>query len=125
MITKLNIINISKKNTVGEKIFLDSDVILDVLLERSGFYLAAANLIALVYQNRIAACTSSVAFVNVHYFLDKFDRNNKFKLLTHFRSFISIIEVGEKEIDLALKSGLLTLQIPYNIMQPKELMSIS
>src|SRR5437879_4293455 len=50
--------------------------------------------------------TSSIAFINVHYFLDKFDRKNKFQLLKRLRSIISIIEVGETIIDLALKSGL-------------------
>ena len=89
-----------------KKIFLDSDVILDMLLKRPGFYLPSANIIALAYERRINAVTSSVAFVNVHYFLDKYDRNNKFQLLTRIRSVISILEVGETVIDLALKSGL-------------------
>jgi len=88
-----------------KKLFLDSDVMLDVLLKRPGFYLSSAGVIALAHENQIAAVTSSVAFVNVHYFLDKYDRTNKFKLLTRFRSFVTIIEVGEKEIDMALKSG--------------------
>ena len=89
-----------------KKIFLDSDVILDMLLKRPGFYLPSANIIALAYERRINAVTSSVAFVIVHYFLDKYDRNNKFQLLTRIRSVISILEVGETVIDLALKSGL-------------------
>ncbi len=88
-----------------KKIFLDSDIILDALLKRPGFYLPAMNIINLAYQLHFKAITSSVAFVNVHYFLDKFDRANKFQLLIDLRSIVSIIEIGETTIDLALKSG--------------------
>lgn len=70
----------------------------------SRFYLPAANIITLAYQNQFEIFTSAIVFVNVHYFLDKFDKANKFNLLTAFRSIISIIEVGDVIIDLALKS---------------------
>ncbi len=87
-----------------KKIFLDSDIILDALLKRPQFLVPAMNIISLANIN-FKAITSSVAFVNVHYFLDKYDRTNKLQLLTRLRSVISIIEVGESIIDLALKSG--------------------
>lgn len=89
-----------------KKVFLDSDIILDALLKRPGFNLLAMNIINLAYELRFKIVTSSVVFVNVHYFLDKYDRANKFQLLTRLRSIISIIEVGEAVIDLALKSGI-------------------
>jgi predicted nucleic acid-binding protein len=89
-----------------KKVFLDSDVILDALLKRPGFHLPALNIIKLADNFQIKAVTSSVAFVNVHYFLNKYDRINKFNLLRGLRSTIAIIEVGETIIDLALKAGL-------------------
>lgn len=49
--------------------------------------------------------TSSVAFMNVHYFLNKFDRANSLQLLKQLRSIIYLIKVGDAEIDLALKSN--------------------
>jgi len=66
----------------------------------------AINTIRLSGTSNFKMITSSVAFVNVHYFLDKFDRPNKFKLLTYIRSVMSIAEVSEVIIDAALKSGL-------------------
>jgi len=87
-----------------KKIFLDSDVILDVLLRRPEFHLPAANLIALADNKQFTFITSSIAFFNVHYFLDKFDKANKLQLLTGLRSLVSIIEVGETTIDQALRS---------------------
>jgi len=87
-----------------KKVFIDSDIILDALLKRPGFELAAINLLALAAQSGVIATTSSIAFMNVHYFLDKFERSNKTLLLKNLRSFVSIIEIGEDEIDLALNS---------------------
>lgn len=87
-----------------KKLFLDSDVILDSLLKRPEFYLPATNIFALGYQKKIKLMTSAVAFVNVHYFLDKFDRANKFSLLKRTRSIMSIITVDEKIVDMALES---------------------
>lgn len=89
-----------------KRIFLDSDIILDALLKRPGFSLHAMNIIAVANEYNFKILTSSIAFVNVHYFLDKFDKTNKFKLLKGFRSIVSIIEVGEAIVDLALKSGI-------------------
>lgn len=86
-------------------VFIDSDVILDALLRRPGFYLPAANILELAYEKRLKLQTSSVVFVNAHYFLDKFDKINKLELLKRLRSIVSIIEVGEKIIDLAITSN--------------------
>jgi predicted nucleic acid-binding protein len=87
-----------------KKVFLDSDIILDALLKRPGFYLPAANIIALADKKQLVFITSSIAFLNVHYFLDKFDKINKLLLLRGLRSFVSIIAIDETIIDQALKS---------------------
>lgn len=89
-----------------KNIFLDTDIILDALLKRLDFSIPAMNVIALAHERNFKLMTSPVVFVNVHYFLDKFDRTNKFKLLKGCRSAISIIQVNETIIDSALKSGL-------------------
>ena len=93
-----------------KNIFLDSDIILDALLKRPGFSLPAMNVIALAHEHNFKLTTSAVVFVNVHYFLDKFDRANKFKLLKGLRSAVSIIEINEAIIDSALKSGLIDFE---------------
>ncbi|NNU34883.1 hypothetical protein HK413_14015 [Mucilaginibacter sp. S1162] len=51
------------------------------------------------------AVTSSVAFVNTNYFLSKFASSTRLHSLQRLRSVISIIEVNEVVIDLALKSN--------------------
>ncbi|WP_461450710.1 type II toxin-antitoxin system VapC family toxin [Mucilaginibacter sp.] len=87
-----------------KKIFLDSDILLDALLKRQHFLLPAMNVLALAdKKSSFQLMTSAVAFVNVHYFLDKFDRPNKYRLLNFLRPNISIVKVDEKAIDLALR----------------------
>ncbi|WP_162499839.1 type II toxin-antitoxin system VapC family toxin [Mucilaginibacter terrigena] len=88
-----------------KKLFLDSDILLDLSLKRSVFFLPALNIIHLLEKGYFNAVTSSVAFVNIHYFLNKYDRLNKFSLLNEIRSVISIINVDEEIIDMALKSN--------------------
>lgn len=86
------------------KLFLDSDILLDVSLKRPGFFLPALNIVHLLDKGQLKAITSSVAFVNVHYFLDKYDRANRYSLLKEIRSVVSIVNVDETIIDMALKS---------------------
>lgn len=88
-----------------KRIFLDSDIVLDALLKRPGFDLPALNILALANQSDIAAYISSLAFMNVHYFLDKFERRSKIHLLKTLRSIVDIVEIGKHEIDMALISN--------------------
>ena len=88
-----------------KKVFLDSDIILDALLKRPEFVLPAINIISLA-NIKIRIVTSSVAFVNVHHFLDKFDRSNTSLLMKNLRSMLSVVQVDETIVDLALESGL-------------------
>ena len=89
-----------------KRIFLDSDILLDALLKRQHFLLPAMNVLALAdKKSSFQLMTSAVAFVNVHYFLDKFDRPNKYQLLNFLKPNISILNVDEKIIDLALRKG--------------------
>ena len=87
-----------------KKVFLDSDVILDALLAREPFYKAAISLIDMAHKSYFEAVTSSVVFVNVHYFLNKLAPANKMESLRRFRSVVSIVGVDDKVIDMALES---------------------
>lgn len=86
------------------KVFLDSDIILDAILRRVPFYLAAINLMELAHDNRIKIYTSAVAFVNVNYFLNKAKIDNRIDVLIQLRSILDIIEVNATIIDHSLSS---------------------
>ena len=87
-------------------VFLDSDVLLDLTLKRPDFVLPMLNLIDLIQNGKLKAVTSPIVFVNVNYFLNKYNRPNKTSLLGYVRSILNIIEVDETTIDKALKSGI-------------------
>jgi predicted nucleic acid-binding protein len=87
-----------------KKLFLDSDIMLDFGLRRAPFYLPALNLFELCYEARIQGVASSIAFINTYYFLRKFAPEVAMDSLKKLRSTISIVEVNEKIIDLALNS---------------------
>ncbi|MDB5110478.1 MAG: hypothetical protein JWR67_1592 [Mucilaginibacter sp.] len=88
-----------------KKLFIDSDVMLDAALVRKPFYLPAINLFELCYEARFKAFTSSIAFINASYFLNKLTPTTKIQSLKRLRSIISIIEVNETIIDLTLNSN--------------------
>lgn len=89
-----------------KKIFLDSDVLLDLTLKREDLLLPMLNVFKLIKERELQGMTSSVAFVNIHYFLNKYAKESKFALLFQLRSALTIIKVDEYIIDNALNSGL-------------------
>jgi predicted nucleic acid-binding protein len=87
------------------KVFLDSDVILDVLCKRDVFYHFAAEVFTLGDRGEISLYTTSLVFANIFYILRKKIGIEKAKeLLRKLRIIIHVLPVGEKIIDLALNS---------------------
>lgn len=87
------------------KIFIDSDIILDVLAKRNPFYLHAAGLFTLIEQNKISAYTSPLVFSNIHYILRKLtSKEYAIQHLRKIRLIIDLLVIDEKIIDLALYS---------------------
>lgn len=87
-------------------ITLDSDVVLDALLHRSPFDLSAMNILNMAYQHKLKLFISAVAFVNVNYFLNKYDRENRKELLKGLRKIVNIAKVDELMVDEALNSNI-------------------
>ena len=97
--------NISRKNILADKVFIDGDVILDLLLKREKFYKAAAELFTLIEQKRIEGYTSPLIIANIYYIIARLENKKialeKTRLL---RSLLKILPLNEKIIDLALLS---------------------
>jgi predicted nucleic acid-binding protein len=90
---------------MNKKVFVDSDVILDLLCKREPFYEYAAEVFTLGDTKRIELFTTSLVFANVFYILRKILGIEKAKeLLRKLRILISIIPIEEKTVDLALNS---------------------
>lgn len=86
-------------------VFVDSDIILDLLAQREPFYIYAARLFTLVDQRKIKAFTSPLVFANLHYILKK-QKSNSFALqsLRRLKSLVKILPINSKIIEQALNS---------------------
>ncbi len=90
---------------MSKRVFIDSDIILDLLCKRQPFYEHAAAVFTLGDTAKIQLVTTSVVFANVFYILRKILGIDKAKeLLRKLRILIHVIPVTEKIIDLALNS---------------------
>ena len=87
------------------KLFVDSDIILDLLAEREPHYIHAARLFTLINQNKIIAYTSPLIFANLHYLLKKQTTNLvALKSLRKLKTLINILPIDERVIEQSLNS---------------------
>ena len=87
------------------KLFVDSDIILDLLAEREPYYIHAARLFTLINQNKIIAYTSPLIFANLHYLLKKQTTNSvALKSLRKLKTLINILPIDERVVEQSLNS---------------------
>ncbi len=85
-------------------LFIDSDVIIDLLAQRAN-YAEAAALMALIAEKKVAAFTSPIVLANVDYIITKYSSKAKSrKALKSLRKRLSILSMDEKIVDTALES---------------------
>ena len=88
------------------KLFLDTNVILDLIIKRKPFFEDTAKIVSLYEDQKFVLVTSSVSFVNCNYILGKNIKKEKvLDNLKILRSFCSILEVSQSEIDISLNSN--------------------
>ncbi len=88
-----------------DKVFLDSDVILDLLTEREPHLEAVINLFIEIQNKKISAYTSPVVIANVFYIMDRHtNKDRAHKALIKIKSLIKVLSCGDDEIELALSS---------------------
>ena len=87
------------------KVFIDSDIILDILANREPFYKPAALLFSLIEKGKIDGYTSPIVFSNVHYVLRKrVSKKTTIDSLRYLKSLIQILPLDQRAIELALDS---------------------
>jgi predicted nucleic acid-binding protein len=88
-----------------DRVFVDTDILLDVLDQREPFYSSAAHLLSKADQKELRLLASALSFTTLHYLLRKKHTNvGSRKILLRLKSIVQVISVGEKIIDLALTS---------------------
>ena len=87
------------------KIFIDTDIVLDLLAKRKSFYLPAAQIFTLADRGKLKINVSESTFATLFYLLSKDNGQEKArKILFKFKSLVTILTVDEKIIELALSS---------------------
>lgn len=88
-----------------EKVFVDTDIILDLLSNRLPFYIHSANLFSAADKNEIKLYVSSLSFANLNYILSKqYSADQARKKLLKFKTLVTVLSVTDKVIELALSS---------------------
>jgi len=88
-----------------DKIFVDTDIILDLLSGRQPHHNFAAEVFSLADEGDIMIFVSSLSFANVNYILSReFKADQVRKKLLNFKTLVSVLSVHDKIIELALAS---------------------
>ncbi len=89
-----------------EKVYIDSDVILDLLTRREPFYRPAAMLFSMIERGEFQAYASPLIFANLFYILRKAtSRAKAVETLKKLTQLVKVAAMNEKIIVLALASG--------------------
>lgn len=88
-----------------QKVFLDTNIIIDLLAQRDPFYKDAQALFTLADQGQIELQISALSFANASYALSKYHQvATAKKYLQQFKVLVSILPLDDKTIELALAS---------------------
>ncbi len=99
------------------KIFVDTDVCLDLLSGRKPFNAIAERLFTLADIGKIKICVSSLSFANIDYILQsQYKINDSRKILAKFKTLVTVLSVDDKIINLSIVSDFIDFEdaIQYN-----------
>ena len=86
-----------------QKVFLDSDIILDIILERMPFFYNSQILLSLIEENKLTGYTSSLILSNCYYIIK--NKDIALKTIRKLRSILIILPFTDKEIGESINSG--------------------
>jgi predicted nucleic acid-binding protein len=82
-----------------KKIFIDSDIFLDTILDRKPHNEFSNELINLCEKNEIGGYTSSLVVANIYYIINKISSHQKaIQAISKIRSLVTVLSFTDKEI---------------------------
>lgn len=88
-----------------EQLFVDTNIVLDLLAQRTEFFKEAQELFTRADLNKVELTISALTFANTHYILSKHLKLEETrKILNKFKVLVSVAPVDDKIIELALAS---------------------
>jgi predicted nucleic acid-binding protein len=93
-----------------DKLFLDANVVVDFLCERSDFYLPAARLMVKSYNKEVELCCSTLTLATASYFMErsKVSQADIFHKISDMISICEVADVDRGVVEQALSSGFTT-----------------
>lgn len=89
-----------------ENIFVDTNIIIDLLAKLELFYKDAQALFTLSDKKEIQLCISSLSFANAYYSIVKHHKDiDAKKYLAKFKVLVKVLPLEDKAIELALASN--------------------
>ena len=86
-----------------KKLFVDTNIVIDLLSHREPFYEEAANLFSHADRNQLQLAVSSLTIVHIGYvLLGQLNSNNVKSILRNLRLIVKVLHVDDKIIGLAL-----------------------
>lgn len=87
-----------------ERIFIDTNIALDLLEKREEFYEEAQELFTLGDQSKVKLFVSALTIANVHYLLFKHLRMEARKAILKFKVLVEVLPIDDKVLELSLAS---------------------
>jgi len=90
-----------------EKIFIDTDVILDLVFERKPFFYDSQRILSLVEKNKLGGFSSSLVLANCYYIIShNINDKTAAKTISKLRSLLTVLPFTDREIGEALNSNM-------------------
>jgi predicted nucleic acid-binding protein len=89
-----------------QPLFVDTDIVLDLLARRDPFYNSAARLFSLAETGDISLAVSSLTFANLFYILRKqISTRHALGVLSSFKQLVTVLPVDDAIVEQSLKAG--------------------
>ncbi|WP_118195937.1 type II toxin-antitoxin system VapC family toxin [Albibacterium indicum] len=90
-----------------DRLFVDTNIVIDLLQKRAEFYEDAQGLFTLADKRKVKLFISSLTIANTHFILTKhYSTDDLRKVLAKFKVLVEVLLMDDKIIDLALTSDL-------------------
>ena len=90
-----------------EKLFVDTDIILDIVLKRAPFFADSQKILSLIESNYFSGFTSSLVITNCYYVISSSkDEKTAIKTISKLRAILNVLPFTDKEIGESLNSNI-------------------
>lgn len=89
------------------KVFLDTNVLIDILARRDGFFEAASNVVNMGIEGNVTLCTTSMSFATTLFVVRKvIGYSNAIAALQKLEDYVEIVEMDGSQCHIALHADM-------------------